>query len=167
MNNLQMRLVGDLSLRETAAPVADIAAISDAMNDMVNMMNDQRGVGLAAPQVGILQRFLVMQDPDTHEVYKIINPKIISFSDKTCKMEEGCLSVVDSDGIPIFADVVRPDGVVMEWTDENGAAHSAKFIKTMARIVQHEYDHLDGKLFIDYLSPIKREQVMRKVKKRK
>ena len=135
------------------------------MDEMVEMMREQNGVGLAAPQVGILSRFLVMMDPDSETVYRMINPRIVSYGSDTCIMEEGCLSVLGNDGLPVFANVSRPDSVVVEWTDEAGDKKMAQMSGTPARIVQHETDHLDGKLFIDYLSPLRREMLMRKVKK--
>ena len=168
MSNLQMRLCGDLVLREKCAPVDDITPeIRARMDEMVAMMREQSGVGLAAPQVGDLRRFLVMMDPDTDTVYKMINPRIVSFSDEKCKMEEGCLSVLGPDGLPVFSHVERPAAVVVEWTDENGNQQGAQMSGYPARIVQHETDHLDGVLFIDYLSPVRREMVMRKVRKYK
>ena len=89
----------------------------------------------------------------------------MSYGADACTMEEGCLSVLGNDGLPVFANVTRPDSVVVEWTDETGAKKIAQMSGTPARIVQHETDHLDGKLFIDYLSPLRREMLMRKVKK--
>ena len=82
-------------------------------------------------------------------------------------MEEGCLSVLGNDGLPVYANVSRPKSVTVEWTDENGDKKMAEMSGVPARIVQHETDHLDGKLFVDYLPSVKREMVMRKVKKRK
>ena len=163
---LQMKLCGDLVLRTNCAPVENITPeILSTMDEMVEMMREQNGVGLAAPQVGILSRFLVMMDPDSETVYRMINPRIISYGSDTCTMEEGCLSVLGNDGLPVFANVSRPDSVVVEWTDETGDKKMAQMSGTPARIVQHETDHLDGKLFIDYLSPLRREMLMRKVKK--
>jgi peptide deformylase len=165
---LQMKLCGDLVLRTTCAPVSDITPdLLATMDEMVNMMREQNGVGLAAPQVGILSRFLVMMDPDTETVYRMINPTILSRSDALCTMEEGCLSVLGNDGLPVYANVSRPKSVTVEWTDENGDKKMAEMSGVPARIVQHETDHLDGKLFVDYLPSVKREMVMRKVKKRK
>ncbi len=165
---LQMKLCGDLVLREKCAPVGEITPdILHAMDEMVKMMHEQSGVGLAAPQVNITKRFLVMMNPDTEEVFKMINPKIIKKSDTVVKMEEGCLSVLGPDDLPVFADVTRPESVDVEWTDENGKPMAAHMSGLPARIVQHETDHLDGILFIDYLSPVKREMVMRKVRKHK
>ena len=165
---LQMKLCGDLVLRTVCTPVANITPeLSDTMDEMVKMMRMQNGVGLAAPQVGILSRFLVMMDPDTEVVYRMINPSIVSYSDDTCTMEEGCLSVLGNDGLPIYANVTRSRSVVVEWTDEQGNAKMAEMSGVPARIIQHETDHLDGKLFVDHLPSVRREMVMRKVKKRK
>lgn len=165
---LQMKLCGDVVLRTVCAPVSDIDdALLATLDEMVEMMRAQNGVGLAAPQVGILSRFLVMMDPDSETVYRMINPKILSYSDEVCTMEEGCLSVLGNDNLPIFANVSRPQSVIVEWTDEFGKSKTAQMSGIPARIVQHETDHLDGKLFIDYLSPVRREMVTRKVKKRK
>lgn len=168
MNNLEMKLCGDLVLREKCDAVGEITAdILRAMDEMVQMMREQNGVGLAAPQVNITKRFLVMMNPDTEEVFKMINPKIVTKSDDVVSMEEGCLSVLGPDNLPVFADVVRPSSVDVEWMDENGKQMVAHMSGLPARIVQHETDHLDGILFIDYLSPVKREMVMRKVRKHK
>ena len=165
---LQMKLCGDLVLREKCAPVDEITPdVLHAMDEMVAMMREQSGVGLAAPQVNITKRFLVMMNPDTEEVFKMINPCIVSKSDKVVTMEEGCLSVLGPDDLPVFADVTRPESVVVEWTNEKGKKLTAEMSGLPARIVQHETDHLDGILFIDYLSPTKREMVMRKVRKHK
>ena len=165
---LQMKLCGDLVLREKCAPVGEITPdILHAMDEMVKMMREQNGCGLAAPQVNITKRFLVMMNPDTEEIFKMINPKIVTKSEKTVTIEEGCLSVLGPDDLPVFADVTRPESVDVEWTNEHGEHMSAKMSGLPGRIVQHETDHLDGILFIDYLSPVKREMVMRKVRKHK
>lgn len=165
---LQMKLCGDLVLREKCEPITEITPdVLDILTEMVGMMRDQNGVGLAAPQVGQLKRFLVMMDPDTETVFKMINPKIITRSSDTCTMEEGCLSVLGPDNLPVYANVTRPASVDVEWTDENGRSLAAHMSGLPARIVQHETDHLDGVLFIDYLSPVRREMLMRKVRKHK
>lgn len=162
-----MKLCGDLILREKCSPVSDITPeLLNIMNEMVKMMESQNGVGLAAPQVGIVQRFLVMMNPETNEIYRMINPKILSKSDETCVMEEGCLSVLGADNLPVYANVRRPKSVSVEWTNEHGERKTAQFDGTIARIVQHETDHLDGILFIDYLTGVKREMLMRKVNRR-
>lgn len=165
---LQMKLCGDPILRTTCAPVDEINdELRATMDAMVAMMREQSGVGLAAPQVGITQRFLVMMTPDDEKIFKMINPRIVSYGDKTCTMEEGCLSVLGGDNLPVYANVTRPESVFVEWTDENGEQMSAEMSGVPARIVQHETDHLDGKLFIDYLSGARREMVMRRVRRHK
>ena len=165
---LQMKLCGDAVLRTKCTPVEAITPeLLSTLDEMVEMMRAQNGVGLAAPQVGILSRFLVMMDPDTETVYRMINPKIVSFGDTTCTLEEGCLSVLGNDNLPVFANVTRPESVVIEWTDEHGDTKCAQMSGLPGRIAQHETDHLDGKLFIDYLSPVRREMTMRKVRKLK
>ena len=163
---LQMKLCGDPILRQHCAPVSDITPeLLSIMDEMVEMMRAQNGVGLAAPQVGLASRFLVMMDPDSETVYRMINPRIVSFGDETCAMEEGCLSVLGKNNLPVYAYVTRPQTVVVEWTDEKGEQKMAEMSGYPARIVQHETDHLDGKLFVDHLPSVRREMVMRKVKK--
>ena len=168
MNKLEMKLCGDLILRQKCAVVDEISPeILSAMDEMVKMMAMQNGVGLAAPQVGITKRFLVMMNPETNEVFKMINPVITGRSESVVVMEEGCLSVLGADNLPVYANVTRPDSVTVEWVDEKGKACAAEMSGLPARIVQHETDHLDGVLFIDHLSPVKREMVMRKVRRKK
>ncbi|MDR0967402.1 MAG: peptide deformylase [Rickettsiales bacterium] len=168
---LQMKLCGDDALRVKCAPVDDASEIKKTLNTMVCMMDDQRGVGLAAPQVGLAQRFFVMREVknknDTGVVHCIINPEIVSKSENNCVIEEGCLSVLGPDDLPVFADVSRPEKITACWTDENGRVQTREFDGFAARTFQHEFDHLDGILFIDYLPPVKREMVMRRVRKRK
>ena len=165
---LQMKLCGDPILRQQCTPVEKIdEKLLQTLDTMVAMMREQSGVGLAAPQVGITQRFLVMMTPDNEQIFKMINPRITSRSEKTCTMEEGCLSVLGGDNLPVYANVSRPESVTVEWTDENGEQMSAEMSGVPARIVQHETDHLDGKLFIDYLSGARREMVMRNVRRHK
>ena len=163
---LQMKLCGDVVLRTKCTPVEAITPeLLSTLDEMVEMMRQQNGVGLAAPQVGHTERFLVMMDPDTETVYKMINPRIVSYGATTCIMEEGCLSVLGNDNLPVFANVSRPESVVIAWTDEHGNDKMAEMSGLPGRIAQHETDHLDGKLFIDYLSPVRREMLVRKVKK--
>lgn len=165
---LQMKLCGDLVLHQKCEPVSEITPeLLATLDEMVSMMDTQNGVGLAAPQVGILSRFLVMMDPDTKTVYRMINPQITSVSNEKCTMEEGCLSVLGADNLPVFSNVTRPASVTVEWTNESGERIGAQMSGLPARIVQHETDHLDGTLFIDHLSPVRREMVMRKVRRRK
>ena len=165
---LQMKLCGDLVLRTQCAPVDSISPeLLSTMDEMVEIMREQNGVGLAAPQVGILSRFLVMMDPDSETVYRMINPRISSYGVGTCTMEEGCLSVLGNDGLPVFANVTRPDSVVVEWTDETGAKKIAQMSSTTENKKKKETDHEDEKLYIHYQSPLRREMLMRNEKKKK
>lgn len=165
---LQIKLCGDATLREKCTPIEKITPeILKTLDEMVQTMLGQNGVGLAAPQIGITGRFLVMMNPEDKKVFKMINPKIASFSDEKCLMEEGCLSVLGPDDLPVYSHVIRPKTVTVEWTDEKGKDNRLEMSGIPARIIQHETDHLDGILFIDRLSPIRRELVMRKVRKRK
>ena len=174
---LTMRLCLDPVLREVAVPVAVVDdALRAVLVEMVQLMDAQNGAGLAAPQVGISKRFIVMRDvcdqgkrdgPNRTPVLKMINPRIVARSAEMTTGEEGCLSVLGPDDLPVYADVTRPVEVTVEWTDENGVMRVREFTGIAARIVQHECDHLDGVLFIDRLPAVKREMVMNKVKKRK
>jgi peptide deformylase len=169
---LQMKLCGDLILREKCTPVSDITPeICAQLNEMEKMMEIRHGVGLAAPQVGLNGRFLIMKckmgNDKEPQIYKIINPIITEKSDEQVIMEEGCLSVLGGDDLPVYADVSRPKSVNVNWIDETGEKHIKTLSGYPARIIQHETDHLNGVLFIDYLAPVKREMIMQKVRKHK
>ncbi|MCL2629284.1 MAG: peptide deformylase [Alphaproteobacteria bacterium] len=161
-NNIAILQVGDPVLREKAARV-DIVdyALLDAMADA---MFAAKGAGLAAPQVGVSQRVIVMRPDRGIEVLKMINPELSEFSDDKISMEEGCLSVLGPDG-PVYAHLTRPESVRVKWTDENGILHDEIFDGFKARVIQHEFDHLEGVLFIDRVSSLKRAMIMSKVKK--
>ena len=171
MNKLELKFCGNPVLREKSSPIEKITPeVLQILDEMVNIMDYEDGIGLAAPQVGILQRFVIikckLENDKEPQIYKIINPKILDKSEEQVVIEEGCLSVQDESG-PVYAEVSRPKSVVIEWLDEQGVIHNKNISGIPARIFQHEIDHLDGKLFIDYLSSVKREMVMNKVKKRK
>ena len=136
--------------------------------DMFETMYDAPGIGLAAVQVGVPRRVLVM---DLHEpaeeggeVVKeprvFINPEILGESDEDVPYTEGCLSVPDQ-----YAEVMRPDRVRARWLDERGVAHEEDLEGLLAVCLQHEMDHLEGVLFIDHLSRLKREMVLKKLAK--
>ena len=168
---LDLRFIGDAILREKAAPVERVDdRIRGVLREMEKIMRGESGAGLAAPQVGILLRMLIFLEikkrGETGIVHKLINPKIIELSEKLCRMEEGCLSVQGPGG-PVFADVDRPESAVVEYLDENGEKQTRRLSGFAARAVLHEMDHLDGILFVDYLSSAKREMIMRKTRKRK
>lgn len=157
----------DPRLKATADPVEgiskDIAALAD---DMLETMYDAPGIGLAAPQIGIMQRMLVMDcvkdENATPQPMVLINPTVIAASDELNTYEEGCLSIPDQ-----FAEVTRPERVKVSWTNLQGKEEQADFDGLWATCVQHEIDHLNGKLFIDYLKPLRRQMITRKMQKLK
>lgn len=139
----------------------DIAALAA---DMLETMYDAPGVGLAAPQIGILKRVIVMDciKDGPPEPMVLINPEILWTSDEPNVYEEGCLSIPDQ-----YAEVTRPAEVRVTWLGLDGAQQERTFEKLWATCVQHEIDHLNGKLFIDYLGPLKRQMITRKMEKMK
>ena len=134
--------------------------------DMLETMYDAPGIGLAAPQVGLLTRLIVLDcvksEGEKPRPLIMFNPEVIASSDETNVYEEGCLSIPEQ-----FADVTRPAEVDVRWIDENGVEHTEGMDGLWATCVQHEIDHLEGKLFIDYLKPLKRQMITRKMVKLK
>ncbi len=155
--------VPDPILRETARPVAEITdGVRQLLDDMAATMYDAPGIGLAAPQVNISQRVIVMDcgKGDAPELFKMINPEIIRESDARAVLEEGCLSIPDQ-----TADVERPAEVEVGYLDEAGEMQSLVAQGLLAACVQHEIDHLNGVLFIDHISRLKRDMILRRVMK--
>ena len=134
--------------------------------DMLDTMYHAPGIGLAAPQVGVMSRVLVMdcvKDPDQEpEPMVLINPEVVAASEELASYEEGCLSIPEQ-----YAEVQRPAEVKVRWMDLEGMVKEAHFDGLWATCVQHEIDHLNGKLFIDYLKPLKRQMITRKMQKLK
>ena len=133
-------------------------------NQMMEAMIKAPGVGLAANQVGILKQIVTInfEDKENNKKanYILFNPAIIQYSEETVVMEEGCLSLPEQ-----YADVERPKEIVVEYVDENKKTIKKEIDGYQARILQHEIDHLSGKLFVDYLSSLKRNIIIKKVKK--
>ncbi len=157
----------DPRLKKTCEPIARITPeIETLAADMLATMYDAPGVGLAAPQVGVLSRLYVMdcnKDPEAEpEPIVMINPEITWRSEALNVYEEGCLSIPDQ-----YAEVTRPAEVRVAWLGLDGKAHEREFDGLWATCAQHEIDHLDGKLFIDYLSAMKRQMITRKMVKLK
>ena len=156
----------DSRLRKVAAPVETVDDSFKALaEDMFQTMYDAPGIGLAATQVGVMKRLFVMDcapSEETPEPLVAINPEIVWLSEETASSEEGCLSIPE-----VFADVTRPERVRLRWTDLDGVRNEAEFGERAATCIQHEVDHLDGKLFIDYLSSVKRTMITSKMKKLK
>jgi peptide deformylase len=157
----------DPRLKKMSDPVADLSDELRALaDDMLETMYDAPGIGLAAPQVGVLDRLIVLDcvkvDNEKPRPLIMFNPEIIASSDEMNVYEEGCLSIPEQ-----FADVTRPAEVQVRWIDRDGKEHTEGMDGLWATCVQHEIDHLDGKLFIDYLKPLKRQMITRKMVKLK
>ena len=129
---------------------------------MFQTMYDAPGIGLAAPQVGVALRVAVvdLQRNDTRAPMVLINPEILQVSEEWAVREEGCLSLPGH-----YADVSRPARVRVRYVDEGGAAHEIEADDLLAACLQHEIDHLDGVLFVDHLSALKRNMILRKLAK--
>ncbi|WP_407642368.1 peptide deformylase [Aliiroseovarius halocynthiae] len=157
----------DPRLKKVADAVPDLSDdLRVLADDMLETMYDAPGIGLAAPQIGILKRLIVLdcvRDEDApREPVIMFNPEVIRASDETNVYEEGCLSIPDQ-----FAEVTRPKEVGVRWVDRDGNVQEQEFDGLWATCVQHEIDHLNGKLFIDYLKPLKRQMITRKMQKLK
>ncbi|MCW2245793.1 peptide deformylase [Azospirillum fermentarium] len=151
-------------LKQTARPVAAVdRRVATLMRDMLETMYDANGIGLAAPQVGVSERIIVV---DVHEKDEapaplmMANPEIIAESPDLKVYEEGCLSVPEH-----YAEVTRPSSVTVRYLDETGAVRELQADGTLAVCVQHEIDHLNGVLFVDHLSSLKRSMILRKLQK--
>ena len=157
----------DPRLKKAADTVGEITdEIRALADDMLETMYAAPGIGLAAPQVGEMKRMLVMDCVKDEEAparpMVLINPQISWSSDELGVYEEGCLSIPDH-----YAEVERPAEVKVHWTAIDGREQSETFGGLWATCVQHEIDHLNGKLFIDYLKPLKRQMITRKMQKLK
>ncbi|SMH41224.1 peptide deformylase [Maritimibacter sp. HL-12] len=155
----------DPRLKKVADAVPDLSdPLRQLADDMLETMYDAPGVGLAAPQVGVLQRVIVadpVKDPnETPQPIVMFNPEVLLSSDETSVYEEGCLSIPDQ-----YAEVTRPAEVRLRWLDLHGNEQERDFAGFWATVLQHEIDHLNGKLFIDYLSPMRRQMMTRKSQK--
>ena len=155
----------DPRLKKPCDPVAEVTPeISQLAADMLETMYDAPGIGLAAPQVGVMRRVIVMDciKDGPPEPMVLLNPVVIWASEDLSTYDEGCLSIPDQ-----YAEVKRPASVSVRWTGLDGAEQERLFEGLWATCVQHEIDHLNGKLFIDYLGPLKRQMITRKMEKLK
>ena len=151
-------------LKRKAQPVAEVdARVVKLMDDMVETMYDAAGIGLAAPQVGVLDRVIVV---DVHEKgeppnpIRLANPEIVWSSDEKAVCEEGCLSVPEQ-----YAEVTRPQRIRVRYLDEKNQQQEIEADGMLATCIQHEIDHLNGVLFVDYLLMLKRNILLKKVQK--
>ncbi|HEU0134251.1 MAG TPA: peptide deformylase [Allosphingosinicella sp.] len=161
----------DPLLRQVSSPVEAITPeIQVLIDDMFDTMYAAPGIGLAAIQVGVPKRILVidLQDPEeeggepVRRPMVFINPEVLRSSDTPRPYNEGCLSVPDQ-----YAEVERPDSIRLRWLDREGVVHEEEIEGMLATCVQHEMDHLEGVLFIDYLSRLKRDMILRKLAKQR
>ena len=157
-----LHLLGSPVLRQQSPPVTRVDdAVRQLVDDLFETMRAAKGVGLAANQVGVAQRVAVVDigDEDPPAI-ALINPVIVDRGDEVETAEEGCLSIPD-----IFGDVERPAHIVVEALDRDGKKFRAEAHGYKARAIQHEIDHLDGILFLDHLSAVKRSLLVAKWKK--
>lgn len=158
--------IPDPILRQTAEPVERVdEELRALMDDMLATMYDAPGVGLAAPQIGISRRVIVMdaaRDEEPSAPIVMANPEILSLSEEMSVHEEGCLSIPE-----VTAEVERPAIARVSYLDREGVRQEADLEGLLATIAQHEIDHLNGVLFIDYLSRLKRNMIVRKFTKQK
>ena len=157
---LKVLRYGDPALRRRAAPVGEVTPeVRATIADMTETMYDEVGIGLAAPQVGIALRLIVVADEDGRGVQALLNPAIVDRGGEATG-EEGCLSIPG-----VFAPVTRSAWVKIEAQDVNGGPLAIRATGLRARVLQHEIDHLDGVLFIDRVDPVTRDRIKRKIKK--
>ncbi|HYD15864.1 MAG TPA: peptide deformylase [Hyphomicrobium sp.] len=164
MSTLPIITLPDPKLRLVSAPVEKVdAELLKLADDMLETMYDAPGVGLAAVQVGVLKRLLVIDvsdDEDQPKPMTFINPEILKVGDTTRVHEEGCLSIPD-----FRVDIERPATITVGYLDREGKPQELTADGLLATALQHEIDHLNGKLIIDFLSRLKRDIVVRKFKK--
>lgn len=155
-------------LKQKALPVTEFDDnLRKLLNDMRETMHHGHGIGLAATQVGVLKQIMVLELGDNHDTDDeidyplfIINPQFISYSDEKITADEACLSVPG-----LVIPIERPSEVTLKYQDQFGKHQTLHAKGWLARALQHENDHLDGKVLIDYLSPLKRDMALRKIKK--
>ena len=157
----------DPRLKKLCEPVPDLSdELRVLADDMLETMYDAPGIGLAAPQIGVMQRVIVLdcvkEEGEAPRPLVMFNPEITAASDELSVYEEGCLSIPEQ-----YGEVTRPAEVSVRWIDRDGAEQQEDFAGLWATCVQHEIDHLNGKLFIDYLKPLRRQMITRKMQKLK
>lgn len=163
MSTLPIVKLPDPVLRKVSDPVERIDAEALKLaDDMLETMYDAPGVGLAAVQVGVLKRLIVLDVSDSDERNPLVmfNPEILSLGSETRLHEEGCLSIPDT-----HIEIERPATLVVGYIDRDGKPQELAADGLLATAVQHEIDHLNGKMIIDFLSRLKRDIVVRKLKK--
>lgn len=164
MAKREILVLPDARLRQVAEPIPEVNdEVRKLAKDMLDTMYDAPGIGLAAPQIGEMKRIVVMdlsKEGEEPDPIVMVNPEILSYSDETVTSEEGCLSIPE-----IYYDVERPAEVKVRYTDLEGKQVERDATDRLAVCIQHELDHLDGVLYIDYLSRLKRDRVLKKFQK--
>jgi len=154
----------DPRLRAVADPIEAVdESVRSLARDMLDTMYDAPGIGLAGPQIGELRRIVVMdlaKEGETPDPIVMINPEIVRVSEDTVVTEEGCLSIPE-----LYYEVERPADVTVRYTDLDGKQVEREATERLSVCMQHEIDHLDGVLYIDYLSRLKRDRVIKKFQK--
>jgi peptide deformylase len=157
-------IIPDARLRAVADPIIEVDdEIKSLAKDMLDTMYDAPGIGLAAPQIGVMKRIVVMDlagEGEPAAPLVMINPEIIAFGEQMQVTEEGCLSIPE-----LYYEVERPNEVTVKYTDLDGQEVVKEAEGKLAVCIQHELDHLDGVLYIDYLSRLKRDRVIKKFEK--
>lgn len=163
---LPLVIAPDERLNKKSEPVAKVDdSIRKLLNDMIETMVANDGIGLAAVQVGVHKRCIVIdiaRREGRNEPIKLVNPEIVSGSDDINVFMEGCLSFPDQ-----FSEVERPKTVTVKYLDENGVEKTLKADGLLATCLQHEIDHINGVVFVDHISQLKRDMILRKLKKAK
>ncbi len=163
---LPIIIAPDPRLKQIAAPVARVDdRIRQLMDDLLETMYQAPGIGLAAPQVGVLKRVIVVDisvKDEARAPLRMANPELIEVSDENAHYEEGCLSLPEH-----YAEVVRPVRVRVRYLDHENEIRELDAEELLATCIQHEMDHLDGILFVDHLSALKRNMILRKLTKAK
>ena len=166
MAKLDIIIAPDPRLKLECAPVAKVdVAVRKLMDDMLETMYAAPGIGLAAPQVGVTRRVIVVDAAakgEPPQPYRMANPEITWASDEDNTYNEGCLSLPEH-----YADVVRPKAVRVRYLDHENLWRELELDGLLATCVQHEMDHLDGILFVDHISALKRNMILRKLLKAK
>jgi len=171
MTLLKIRTIPDPVLREKALPIESVdASIVKLFDDMLETMYAD-GIGLAANQVGVLKRVLVIDLSESRngsEALCMANPEIVWRAEETFTYNEGCLSVrprSDDDSSELFAKVTRPRSIRVKYLDKDNQAQELEASDLLSQCIQHEIDHLNGILFIDHISALKRGMIVRKIEK--
>ena len=157
---MEILYLGNDILRQKAQPIKKIGSeYMQIAQELLRVLQNEKGVGLAGPQVGLMERiFVVHISGDEPRVF--INPSVTETSEETLKYEEGCLSIPN-----LYADVIRPAAIKVQAWNESGRSFTIEASGLLARVILHEMDHLEGKLFIDRISEFKRSKIIEKFEK--